>query len=115
VKRVVKALLNAMDRISEDYPEVTDTEVRVRMRQAITDGFIDPRPGYVLPDEFGMAGEEGEARVKAALARFLAKARVQAGKAGLSTSEARLRAFQDDVQSDDGSEYDLYFNHVDSV
>ena len=54
-------------------------------------------------------------KVKAALARFLAKARVQAGKAGLSTSEARLRAFQDDVQSDDGSEYDLYFNHVDSV
>jgi hypothetical protein len=115
VKKLVKALLNAMDRVYEDYPEVTDTEVRVCMRKAITDGFIDPKPGYILPDEFGMAGEEGEAKVKAALARFLAKARAQAAKAGLSTPEARLRAFQGDVQSNDGSEYDLYFNHVDRV
>jgi hypothetical protein len=115
MKKLVKSLLNAMDKICEDYPEVTDTEVRVNMRKAITDGFIDPQPGFVLPDEFGMADDEGDARVKAALATFLARARAWAEQASLSTAEARLRAFQDDVQSNDGSEYDVYFNHVDHL
>jgi hypothetical protein len=115
MKKLVKALLNAMDRIYDDYPEVTDTETRVHMRKAITDGFINPKPGFVLPDDFAMADDKGNAKVKAALAKFLGKARAEAEKAGLSTAEARLRAFQDDVQSDDGSEYDMYFNHVDRV
>ena len=115
MKKLVKALLDTMDRISEDHPEVTDTEVRVNMRKAITDGFIDPKPSCVLPDEFGMADDEGNAKVKAALAKFLAKARDWAQTARISTAEARLRAFQDDVQSNDGSEYDLYFNHVDHL
>jgi hypothetical protein len=115
MKNIVKALLNAMDRIEEDHGEVTDTEVRGNMRKAITDGFIDPKPGFVLPDEFGMADGEGDAKVKAALTKFLAKARDWAQTTGLSTAQARLRAFQDDVQSSDGSEYDMYFNHVDHV
>jgi hypothetical protein len=115
MKKVVKALLDAMDRLSEDYPEVTDTEVRVEMRKAIKDGFIDPKPGFVLPDGFGMADDEGDAKVKAALAKFLARAAAQAEQAGLSTAEARLRSFQADVQSNDGSEYDVYFNHVDHL
>jgi hypothetical protein len=115
MKKLVKALLNAMDRLSEGHPEVTDTEVRVNMRRAIMDGLIDPKPGFVLPDEFGMADENGDAKVKAALAKFLAKGRALADKANLSTAEARLRAFQDDVQSNDGSEYDMYFNHVDHL
>src|SRR6516165_3029968 len=115
MKKLVKALLNAMDRIEEGHAEVTDTEVRVNMRKTITDGFIDPKPGFVLPEDFGMADDEGNAKVKAALARFLAKARDWAQTAGISTAEARLRAFQDDVQSNDGSEYDMYFNHVDRL
>jgi hypothetical protein len=115
MKKLVKALLNAMDRIYDDYPEVTDTETRVCMRKAITDAFINPKPGFVLPDDFAMADDEGNAKVKAALAKFLAKAPAEAEKAGLSTAEARLRAFQDDVQSNDGSEYDVYFNHVDHL
>jgi hypothetical protein len=112
VKKIVKALLNAMDRIYDDYVEVTDTEVRVNMRKAVMDGFVYDKPGYVLPDGFDMASEEGDAKVKAALAKFLTKAREHAKKTGLSTPEARLKAFQDDVQSDDGAEYDGYFNHV---
>jgi hypothetical protein len=115
MKKVVKALLNAMDRIEEDHGEITDTETRGYMRRAITDGFIDPKPGFVLPDDFAMADDEGNAKVKAALAKFLLKARAQAEKTGLSTPEARLRAFQDPVQSDQGSQYDMYFNHVDHV
>jgi hypothetical protein len=115
MKKLVKALLNAMDRIYEDYPEVTDTETRGYLREAITDGFINPKPDFVLPDDFAMADDEGNAKVKAALAKFLVKARAEAEKAGLSTAEARLRAFQDDVKSTEGSEYDEYFNHVDHL
>jgi hypothetical protein len=104
-----------MDRIEEAHSEVTDTETRASMRKAIMDGFINPKPGFVLPDDFAMADEEGNAKVNAALAKFLAKARAEADKAGLTTAEARLRAFQEDVQSNDGSEYDQYFNHVDHI
>ena len=50
MRAAVKALLNALDAIDDEWAEVTDTEVRGAMREAITDGFIDPKSDFVLPE-----------------------------------------------------------------
>jgi hypothetical protein len=112
VRAAVRALLDDMDAVCKQWPELTDTEVRGAMRDDITDGFIDPKPGFVLPDDYGLSTPEGDAAVRAALARFLADARTAAEQEGLLTPTERLRAFQCNVQSAAGSEYDLYFNSV---
>jgi hypothetical protein len=114
MRKSLKALLNAMDRIAEDFEEVGDTQVRELMREAIEKALLAPATGYVLPDEFGMFEPQGDAKVKAALAEFIEAAKVES--AGLTTREDRLRAFQDiDVESRDGNTYDEYFGYDDSL
>src|SRR6516225_2143502 len=83
VRAAVRALLDDMDAVCKQWPELTDTEVRGAMRDDITDGFIDPKPGFVLPDDYGLSTPEGDAAVRAALARFLADARTAAEQEGL--------------------------------
>ena len=89
MKTSLKVLLDAMDRIAEEHEEVGDTAVRESMREAIEKALLAPVAGYILPDEFGMFEPEGDARVKAALARFIEAARAES--AGLTTCEDRLR------------------------
>jgi len=114
MKKSLMALLNAMDKIAEDFEEVTDTDVREQMRDAIEKSLLQPVASYQLPDEFGMFEPEGNAKVKAALAKFIAAAEAEAG--GLKTRADRLRAFQDiDVESRDGNTYDEYFGYDDSL
>lgn len=109
-------LLNRMDAICREFEEVTDTDVREQMREALDSAFFAPVPGYELPREFGMFEPEGNALVRAALVEFVVTARSAAENAGLSTREQRLRAFQDDdVLSDEGSVYDEYFGYDDSL
>lgn len=114
MKKSLKALLNTIDKIFDEYEELGDTAVREQMREAIEKSLLAPVTGYVLPDEFGMFEPKGNAKVKAALAKFIEAAKVEA--AGLVTREDRLRAFQDlDVESRDGNTYDEYFGHDDSL
>jgi hypothetical protein len=116
MKKSLKALLNAMDKIFEDFEELGDTAVRERMREAVEKAVLTPVAGYVLPDEFGMFEPKGDAKVKAALARFIEAAKVEVESAGLTTREDRLRAFQDlDVESREGNSYDEYFGYDDSL
>ena len=114
MKKALKALLNALDAIAEDHEEVTDTDVRERMRDVVENMLLEPAPGYVVPDEFGMFEPDGNARVMAALLKFVAAAKAEA--AGLKTRADRLRAFQDEkLTSRDGNYYDDYFGYDDSL
>ena len=116
MKKSLKALLNALDKVAEDFEEVTDTDVREQMRDAVEKAILDPVPGYRLPDEFGMFEAKGNAKIKAALAKFIESARVEVKAAGLKSRADRLRAFQDtEVESRDGNTYDEYFGYDDSL
>lgn len=114
MKKALKAVLNALDKIAEDHEEVTDTDVREQMREAVERALLEPVADYELPDEFGMFEPEGNAKVKAALAKFIDAARLES--AALKTRAERLRAFQnDEVESRDGNNYDEYFGYDDSL
>ncbi|MGL6073060.1 MAG: hypothetical protein ACRC8S_02740 [Fimbriiglobus sp.] len=116
MKKPLKALLNAMDKIAEEYEEVTDTAVREEMASAIESALLTGVAGYELPDDFGMFEPKGNAKVKVALAKFIAAALIEVEVAGLKTREDRLRAFQDDeVESSEGNTYDEYFGYDDSL
>jgi hypothetical protein len=116
MKKSLKALLNALDKIAEEYDEVLDTDVREEMRQAVESALLEPVPDYQLPDEFAMFEPKGNAKVKAALAKFIASAQAECEAAGLKTRDDRLRAFQDiEVESRDGNTYDEYFGHDPSL
>jgi hypothetical protein len=115
MKKPLKALLNAMDKIVEEFEEVSDTDVRLQMREAIHKSLLEPQKGYVLPDEFGMFTAQGNKKVKAALAKFIEAAKIEIKQAKLTTPKARMAAFQDiEVESREGATYDEYFGYDDT-
>jgi hypothetical protein len=112
MKKPLKALLNALDKIAEDHEELTDTDVREQMREAVEQALIQPVPNYQLPDEFGMFEPEGNAKIKTVLTKFINAAKLELEAAGLKTRADRLNAFQDiDVESREGNTYDEYFGY----
>jgi hypothetical protein len=116
MKQALEFLLNEMDKILKEFEEVTDTDVREQMNEAIYHSLIEPKEDYILPNEFGMFSEEGNASVRAALSVFIDRASDDANELGLYTPQARLDAFQDiDVCSKEGNTYDEYFGHRDSL
>jgi hypothetical protein len=113
MKKALKQLINALDKVFEEHDEVGDTDVREQMYDAVHKGFIVPQPGYKLPARFGMFSDEGNELVRAALQRFLAHPEVVAASRSLKTPEARLAAFQDvDVESSEGNTCDEYFGYA---
>lgn len=113
MKKALKQLIDALDKVFEEHAEVGDTDVREQMYDAVHKGFIMPQPGYKLPAEFGMFSDEGDRLVRTAMEEFLAHPDVAAASRSLKTPEARLAAFQDiDVESSEGNTYDEYFGYA---
>jgi hypothetical protein len=108
--QILRSLLEDLDRVSNVSEEISDTDVRERMWEAVEKAFINPRRGYVLPKEFGMFTQRGNARVREALRLFIQRASLWAGRNRVSSPKARLAAFQDpEVASRKGSHYDDFF------
>jgi len=113
VKKALKQLINALDKIFEQHEEVGDTAVREQMHDAVRKGFIVPQRAYKLPTKLGMFSDEGDKLVHAAIKKFLGHPDVAAASKALKTPKARLIAFQDtDVESSDGNTYDEYFGYA---
>ena len=115
MKKALKQLINALDKIFEVHEEVGDTAVREFMYDAVHKSFIMPKPDYTLPSEFGMFSKDGNKKVRAAIQKFLAHPELIAAVKSLKTPKARLDAFQDtSVESSEGNSYDEYFGYAES-
>jgi hypothetical protein len=115
MKKALKQLLNALDKVFEEHEEVGDTAVRQFMYDAVHKSFIVPQPGYQLPDDFGMFSDDGNKKVRVALARFLAHPDLAAAAKKLKTPRERLDAFQDvEVESSEGNTQDEYFGYAEA-
>ena len=113
IRKALKQLINALDRIFEEHEEVGDTDVRGQMYEAIHKGFIVTKSPYKLPAKFGMFSDEGNKLVRVALERFLAHSDIAAAFKSLKTPEARLAAFQDtSVESNEGNTCEEYFGYA---
>ena len=109
----LKRLLDALDVIAEKDDDLTDTDVRERMYEAVYNGFIVQTPGYTLPSYYSLYKvKECNEMVRQALADFVSAA----CKSGSATPEQRFAEFQDDtVLSDGGNDYNCYFGSADNL
>jgi len=109
-EQILRSLLDDLERVSKQSEEIFDTDVRERMWDAVDKGFINTKRGYALPNKFGMFSDQGNARVKEALRRFIERATTWARSHRVTSSRARLAAFQDsNVVSQGGRRYDDFF------
>jgi hypothetical protein len=111
MKNALRQLLDRLDAIRKDHPELADAEVREMLASAIYHGFVLRTPGYSLPESLGLNSPEGNAALRIALADFLDAA----VPAGARTPEQRFAVFQDPtVESQEGHCYDWYFGYAPS-
>ncbi len=114
VRKALKQLINALDKVFEKNEELGDTAVREELHDAVRNGFIMPQPRYKLPAKFGMFSDHGDKLVRMALERFMAHPEIAEASKSIKTPAARLAAFQDaEVESSEGNLYDEYFGHAD--
>jgi len=71
IKKALKQLLTALDRIYAKHEEVGDSDVRDRMYAAIYRSFIQPQHGYALPAKLGMFTDEGNELLRMAYTNSL--------------------------------------------
>jgi hypothetical protein len=114
MKNALRLLLNTLDQIRLEHPEITDTMVREEMGYAVYQGFVIQEQDFQLPREFGIFSAIGNEQVYSALSQFLSHPEVIAVGSQMRTPEERLTAFQDDqVHSVNGRTYEDFFGHAD--
>jgi hypothetical protein len=116
IKKALRQLLTAFDRIYAKHEEVGDSDVRDQMYVAIYRSFIQPQRGYSLPQKFGMFSDQGNDSVRVALHKFLTHPEVLAASRALKSPEDRFAAFQDDdVQTSEDTTCFEYFGYSNKV
>jgi hypothetical protein len=113
IKSALMVLLDELDRLAIEHPELTDTEVREEMGNALLAALVSRGDGHSLPKRLGMFSERGNRDVRRALAAYLKS--VSGEMVDASPAEC-LAALQDcTVCSRQGTKYDMYFGHLDSL
>lgn len=113
---LLKQVMEELEVIGQEHDELYDTDIRENLFEAVCAGFLKPQAGYRLPDDFGMASEEANRRVKAALQRYIQAANERAVELGLTTPNQRLAAFQNGkVCTDEGQYPDDFFGWAESI
>jgi hypothetical protein len=112
VKNAIQRLLSELEGIATMYDEYTDTEVCEAMHRALTHYFVWNQAGTSLPVSFGMSTEDGDARVRAALASFLGAVH---DASEIAVGKARLDMLQDrSMRAAGGMHYYELFGHRDA-
>ena len=93
MEQLLLDLLYRLEAVGERGESLFDTVVRDKMGEAVFFGFIKPKPGYTLPDEYGMSDEDNVA-IRAALHAYVEAASALAPAACVVTFHERLAAFQ---------------------
>lgn len=109
--------LERLDAIADTCEELTDTEVRERMREVIEYYFVWDQPiDADFPRCYAMFTETADAQVAAAVHEFVVTARRLAQAEGLAPGAARHAAIEDaTIETDAGTMYDEYLGSTDAV
>ena len=112
---LLRELLETLEEIGRSHEELYDSDCRDTLGDAVFHLFINPSPGYELPDDFGLDSDDANQRVRAALRHYVDSARESAAKLGLADFHARLAAFQNgDVRTSRGQkQFDAFFGWSD--
>lgn len=106
MKNALRQLLERLDKLRAEHPELGEPEVGEVLSDALFHSFILRLPGYSLPESLGLVSPAGNAAVRIALADFLDATADCPGR----TPVQRFAMFQDPtVETKAGRIYGDYF------
>ena len=114
MEQILLQLIETLQCIGGEHPELYDSEVRQRMGGAIMDAFVRSRQDCKVPDDFGMYTGHANHRVKTAIESYITAANKRAAELGMIRFYDRLEAFQNPkVQTSvPGNDYEEFFGHT---
>lgn len=111
-KEQLRRMLVRLEDVSSVNEEIFDTECRERVGLAVLDGFARRGGPDVVPNDLGLATEEANNRVRAAIVEFIVDASTTADAIEMSFHD-RLNAMQNsNVVTGGGNDYEEFLGHT---
>jgi hypothetical protein len=113
LQNTVARLYSRLEELSEEYEELTDTDVREALHETLNYYFIWAKPCDHLPCNYAMFTEDGDRAVAEVVTEFLKKATALATQHGIPVGRDRLAILQDEtIETPRGEQYDLFIGYV---
>jgi hypothetical protein len=109
--------LNELESISHNHDELTDTDVRERLREMINYYFVWGNPvGVDFSQRYSMFTPEGDEQVFKAVRSFITEAQAWADNNGIPVGQDRHSLLENqEAITAEGNEYDLFLGFSDDV
>jgi hypothetical protein len=112
MNELLRSLLESLEAVGKEHPELFDSDVRHAMSNAIVDGFVRGHGVEAVPTGFGMFSVEADAKVHQAIEAYVVSACRLASEIGIKRFQDRLAAVQNsEVRTCCGSDYDDFLGH----
>ena len=112
---VYTAFLNALEHIAEEHDELTDTDVRERLREVINYYFVWANPvDDNFPEKYAMFSEEGDALVAQATRRFIEQAQQVASDVAVGNARNDLLE-NSEVETEEGAYFDEFIGSTEEA
>ena len=109
---LIRDLFSRLELVSQEHPELTDTETREAVFETLNCYFVWERISEPPPKNYRMYSADGNQGVQQAISRFIAKGLVAAKKEGVAVGQPRLDALQDkSIRTPNGETYILFMGH----
>jgi len=106
------SLLEDLEKIGDEHPEIYDTDVRERMWTVVERVLIKGETGFVIPADLGMFSDEANQRLRAVLDENLRRLETTFRTFELDTEAKRLNSFCNPrLKTERGQHVDAFFGH----
>lgn len=114
ITNTIKALYTELERLSETYEELMDTDVRESLHLTLNFFFVWGNDLNRLPISYGMFTLEGDKAVAGAVAQFLISICSTPELKEVSVGKERLALLQNpEITTSNGCQYDEFIGHMD--
>lgn len=109
----IKTFLYELERLSHDYEELTDTDVREAIHLTLNYFFIWGKKSDQFPVSYCMLSRAGDQAVARVVERFISVVDDYPNIARTPLGQARLDLIQDpDLKTPNGNIYDVFIGHI---
>jgi hypothetical protein len=114
-REAVKKFYTELEELSQTHEELTDTDVREAIHDALNFFFVWGNDAAAWPKSFGMFSADGDRKIASALNALLSDVAIRKIQESTPVGEARLQILQDtSIATPAGRRYDEFIGHVDS-
>ncbi|HKX31769.1 MAG TPA: hypothetical protein VJ302_29055 [Blastocatellia bacterium] len=113
-RALIEKFYQELDNISNEYEELTDTDVREAIHLTLNYFFVWGKKDRELPTSYSMFRIEGDRAVAQAVKNFLVAAADSSEIANTPLGQPRLDLLQNhEIETPNGSQYDEFIGHAD--